>query len=144
PHPPRAPLHHLGRFGRPAARLRQPRELHDLRQRRAHVRVQARRLRHRRRGAEDLCRRPRAQLREPALPRRVGPRYSETMKGLVLAGVLLSCSIAFAQDAPDGTGAPAPPPPATAPAPPPPAAAMPPGATPSEPAAAPVDPGVAA
>ena len=33
--PARAPLHHLGRLGRPAARLRQPRELHDLRHRRA-------------------------------------------------------------------------------------------------------------
>ena len=32
--PARAPLHHHRRLGRPAARLRQPRELHDLRQRR--------------------------------------------------------------------------------------------------------------
>ena len=35
--PARAQLHHLGRLGRPAARLRQPRELHDLRHRRAHA-----------------------------------------------------------------------------------------------------------
>ena len=66
--PARASLHHLGRLRRPAARLRQPRELHDLRfSDEKHVRVQARGVRHRCRRPEDLRRRSRAQLRQPAL-----------------------------------------------------------------------------
>jgi hypothetical protein len=40
-------VHRQRRVRGPAARLRQPRQLHDLRHRRAHVRVQARRVRHR-------------------------------------------------------------------------------------------------
>ena len=53
----------------PAARLRQPRLLRDLRHRRAHGRVPARRVRHRGLGAEDLRRRPGAELRQAPVPR---------------------------------------------------------------------------
>ena len=55
----------------PAARLRQPRELHGLRHRQEALRVQAHRVRHRARGRQGPARAPRAQLRAPPLHRRL-------------------------------------------------------------------------
>ena len=64
-------VHRQRRLGRPAARLRPARQLHALRHRQEAVRVQARRVRHRGVGGEDLRRRPRAELRPPPLHRRL-------------------------------------------------------------------------
>jgi hypothetical protein len=55
----------------PAARLRQPRELHGLRHRQEALRVQANRVRHRARGRQGAARSPRAKLRASPLHRRL-------------------------------------------------------------------------
>ena len=50
----RTEVHRERRLGGPAARLRQPRQLHGLRHRQEALRVQARRVRHRDRGRQGL------------------------------------------------------------------------------------------